>query len=168
MPGEEWRANTVGSCVLSSDTSSETCVILFWNRCVGTVWGVSMSNEDQTTALVAGETLSYQRDGEDYQLPVGTSAWYTWLPTATRFRVRSPLGTFTMRREQAGHKHGAWYWRAYRKHDGKLQRVYVGKGEEVTLQRLHAVARQLFGQGKQKGNAEAEWTHGVLHSVTER
>jgi hypothetical protein len=74
--------------------------------------GMSMSNEDQTTALVAGETLSYQRDGEDYQLPVGTSAWYGWLQTATLFRVRSPLGTFTMRREQAGHKHGAWYWRA--------------------------------------------------------
>src|SRR6266487_1156292 len=115
----------------------------------------SMSKKDQTTALVTGETLIYQRDGEDYQLSVGTSAWYAWLQTATIFRVRSPFGTFTMRREQAGHKQGAWYWRAYRKHDGKLQRVYVGKVEEVTLERLDAVARQLFGQGEQKGNSEA-------------
>ena len=118
-----------------------------------------MSNEVQTTAILEGEMLSYQRDGEDYQLHVGTSAWYAWLQTATLFHVRSPFGTFTMRREQAGHKHGTWYWRAYRKRDGKLHRVYVGKGEEVTLERLNAIARQLFGQGEQKVNSEAEWTH---------
>src|SRR6266566_10161799 len=111
--------------------------------------GMSMSKKDQTTALVVGETLIYQRDGEDYQLHVGTSAWYAWLQTATLFRVRSPFGTFTMRREQAGHKQGTWYWRAYRKRDGKLHRVYVGKGEEVTPERLNAVARQLFGQGEE-------------------
>ncbi len=118
-----------------------------------------MSNEDQNTAIVAGETLIYQRDGERTQLHVGTSTWYAWLQTATLFRVRSPFGTFTMRREQAGHRHGTWYWRAYRKRDGKLHRVYVGKVEEVTLERLNAVARQLFGQGEQKVNSEAEWTH---------
>jgi len=121
---------------------------------------MSMSNEDQTTALVAGETLTYQRDGEDYQLQVGTSAWYAWLQTATLFRVRSSFGTFTMRREQAGHKQGAWYWRAYRKRGGTLQRVYVGKVEEVTPERLNAVARQLFGQGEQQGNSEAARVHG--------
>jgi predicted ATPase/DNA-binding CsgD family transcriptional regulator len=116
--------------------------------------GMSMSNENQTTAIVAGETLIYQRDGEDYQLCVGTSAWYAWLQTATIFRVRSPLGTFTMRREQAGHKHGAWYWRAYRKRGGKLHRVYVGQGEEVTLERLNAVAKQLFGLGEEEVNSK--------------
>ncbi len=60
-----------------------------------------------------------------------------------------------MRREQAGHKQGAWYWRAYRKRGGKLQRVYVGKVEEVTPERLNAVARELFGQAEQKVNSEA-------------
>jgi predicted ATPase/DNA-binding CsgD family transcriptional regulator len=119
-----------------------------------------MSKKEQTTAIVAGERLCYQKDGEDYQLHVGTSAWYAWLQTATLFRVRSPLGTFTMRREQAGHQHGAWYWRAYRKRDGKLYRVYVGQAEELSLQRLSTVARQLFGQGEQQGNAQAEWTQG--------
>ncbi len=118
-----------------------------------------MSKKEQTTAIVAGERLCYQQDGEDYQLHVGTSAWYAWLQTATLFRVRSALGTFTMRREQAGHQHGAWYWRAYHKRDGKLYRVYVGQGEEVTPERLNTVARQLFGQGEQQGNAQAEWTH---------
>jgi hypothetical protein len=114
-----------------------------------------MSKKDQTTAIIAGETLSYQKDGEDYQLPVGTSTWYAWLQTAKLFRVRSPFGTFSMRREQAGHHQGSWYWRAYLKRDGKLQRVYVGKAEEVTLERLNVVARQLFGQTEQQVNSEA-------------
>src|SRR5581483_2318243 len=92
----------------------------------------SMSKKEQTTALVAGERLCYQQDGEDYQLHVGTSAWYAWLQTATPFRLRSALAPFTMRREQAGHQDGAWYWRAYRKRDGKLYRVYVGQSEEVS------------------------------------
>jgi hypothetical protein len=107
---------------------------------------MSMSNEKRTTALVEGETLSYQTDGEHYQLRVGTSAWYAWLRTATSFRVRSPFGTFTVRREQAGNQRGNWYWRAYHKRDGKLHRVYVGTAEEVTLERLRAIAARLSAQ----------------------
>src|SRR5215467_14256232 len=116
----------------------------------------SMSKKDQTTAIVAGERLCYQQDGEVYQLQVGTSAWYAWLQTAMLFRVRSTLGTFTMRREQAGHQHGAWYWRAYRKRGGQLHRVYVGQGEEVTPELLNAVARQLFGQSEEQVSSEGE------------
>jgi predicted ATPase/DNA-binding CsgD family transcriptional regulator len=105
---------------------------------------MSMSNENWTTALVEGQTLSYQRDGERYQLQVGTPAWYAWLRTATRFRVRSPFGTFTVRREQAGNQRGNWYWRAYRKREGRLYRVYLGTAEEVTPERLNTVAARLF------------------------
>jgi LuxR family maltose regulon positive regulatory protein len=50
-----------------------------------------------------------------------------------------------MRRERAGNQRGDWYWRAYRKRDGKLHRIYVGKTGELTLERLDAVARHLFG-----------------------
>jgi LuxR family transcriptional regulator, maltose regulon positive regulatory protein len=102
-----------------------------------------MSNENRTTALVEGETLIYQRDGERSQLRVGTSAWYAWLQTATLFRVRSPFGTFTVRREQAGNQRGNWYWRAYRKREGRLHRVYLGTAEEVTPERLNTVAAAL-------------------------
>src|SRR5438874_2192344 len=111
-----------------------------------------MSNENRTTALVEGETLSYQRDGEHYQLGVGTSAWYAWLRTATIFRVRSLFGTFTVRREQAGNQRGNWYWRAYRKREGKLHRVYVGTAEEVTLDRLRTVAATLAAQDTLTGD----------------
>src|SRR5437868_5828906 len=105
-----------------------------------------MSNENRTIALVEGETLSYQRDGERSQLRVGTPAWYAWLRTATHFRVRSPYGTFTVRREQAGNQRGNWYWRAYRKRKGRLHRVYLGTPEEVTLERLSTVAATLAAQ----------------------
>ncbi len=102
-----------------------------------------MSVEKQATALVEGETLSYQRDGERYELRVGTPDWYDWLQTATSFRVRGPFGTFTVRREQAGNQRGNWYWRAYRKREGRLYRVYLGKAEEVTPERLNTAAAQL-------------------------
>src|SRR5215831_16190297 len=127
--------------------------------------GMSMSKENQTTAILEGETLSYQRDGQHYHLRVGTSAWYGWLQSATRFRVRSPFGTFTVRREQAGHKRGDWYWRAYRKRKGRLHRVYLGKEEELTIDRLHAVAARLSEQDP-AAEAEPEPIQHALHPAT--
>ena len=119
-----------------------------------------MSNENEAPAIVAGETLIYQRNGQDCQLRVGTSAWFGWLQTAMTFRVRSPFGTFTVRREQAGNQRGNWYWRAYHKRNGKLQRVYVGKAQEVTPVRLDAVARELFGQDEHEVSSIAEPAEG--------
>jgi AAA ATPase domain len=119
---------------------------------------MSMSQENQTTAIVQDETLTYQRDGERCQLQVGTSAWYCWLQTARIFRVHSPFGSFTMRCEQAGHGHGDWYWRGYHKRSGKLHRVYVGKAREMTPERLNTVARQLFRQDEEVGNSKPEQT----------
>src|SRR5260370_8456848 len=83
-----------------------TYAILFWDWCVWNRLGMSMSNENQTTALVEGETLSYQRDGEHSQLRVGTSAWYAWLQTATNFLVRGPFGTFPVRPQQPANQPG--------------------------------------------------------------
>src|SRR5207302_1724948 len=138
-----------------------TYAILFWNWCVWNCLGRNMSNENRATALVEGETLSYQRDGEHYQLRVGTSAWYAWLRAATIFRVRSPFGTFTVRREQAGNQRGTWYWRAYRKREGKLHRVYLGTAEEVTLDRLRTIAATLAAQDTITGD-EPEPPQSVL------
>jgi len=124
-----------------------------------------MRKENQTTAILEGGTLSYQRDGQHYQLRVGTPAWYGWLQTATIFRVRSPFGTFTVRRERAGHQRGDWYWRAYRKREGRLHRVYLGKAEELALDRLHAVAAALAEQDT-VDEAESEPIQHALHPAT--
>jgi len=53
------------------------------------------------------------------------------------------MGAFTVRRERKRH---SWYWYAYHKHNGKLHKAYLGKSEEMTLQRLNCVATALAGQ----------------------
>src|SRR5215467_16245412 len=100
----------------------------------------------QTPPIVQGGTLIFQQDGQEQTLLVGTSAWYAWLQTATRFAVHGAWGSYTVRKERAGNKRGEWYWRAYRQRDGKLQRVSVGKTQELTLHRLQAVDARLAGQ----------------------
>jgi predicted ATPase/DNA-binding NarL/FixJ family response regulator len=106
----------------------------------------NMSNHEQAMPVVQDDTLSYQQDGQAYRLSVGTPAWYAWLSAATIFAFRSEVGSFTARKEQAGHKRGGWYWRAYRKRGGKLRRVYVGTSENLTLDRLRTVAATLAAQ----------------------
>jgi hypothetical protein len=81
---------------------------------------MSMSNDDNSTPIVQGQTLLYLSDGRARRVQVGTPAWYAWLESATRFAFRSPFGTFTARKERAGNQRGGWYWRAYRKRGGKL------------------------------------------------
>ena len=95
------------------------------------------------TPTVQGETLVYQQDGQDLLLPLDTAAWFAWLETASTFSFVSEEGRFTARREQAGHKRGGWYWKAYRKQHGKLSSRYLGKSETITLARLQTVAQAL-------------------------
>ncbi len=95
------------------------------------------------TSIVQGDTLVYQQDGHEQTLAVGTPAWYSWLETASTFAFVSDHGTFTARRERSGHKRGGWYWKAYRKQQGKLSSTYLGKPEGLTLDRLNAAAQRL-------------------------
>jgi LuxR family transcriptional regulator, maltose regulon positive regulatory protein len=99
--------------------------------------------ESAMTPTVQGETLVYRQDGQEQVLPVDTAAWFAWLETASTFSFVSETGSLTARREQAGHKRGGWYWKAYRKQHGKLSSRYLGKSETVTLARLQAVAQAL-------------------------
>ena len=95
------------------------------------------------TPIVQGETLVYRQDGQEQVLTVDTAAWFAWLETASTFSFVSEEGSFTARREQAGHKRGGWYWKAYRKQHGKLSSRYLGKSETITLARLQTVAQAL-------------------------
>src|SRR5215469_3607602 len=111
-----------------------------------------MKDENGAMPVVQGETLTYWQDGQDHRLPVGTPAWYAWLHTARSFAFRSVVGTFTARKEPASNKRGGGYWRAYRKRAGTLHRVYLGKAEELTLDRLNAIAAALAGQNAVEGD----------------
>src|SRR6266567_3261141 len=99
--------------------------------------------ESAMTPTVQGETLVYRQDGQEQVLTVGTAAWFAWLETASTFSFVSEAGRFTARREQAGHKRGSWYWKAYRKQHGKLTSRYLGKSETITLARLQTVAQTM-------------------------
>lgn len=70
----------------------------------------------------------------------GSQAWYTWLEQHPAFLFETPLVHFTARKER---RSGGWYWYAYRRHQGKLRTAYLGKSEELTLERLNAVAATL-------------------------
>src|SRR5215831_18547393 len=104
---------------------------------------MNMRDHEKAFLVVQDDTLTYQQGRQDNWLSVGTPAWYAWLSTARTFAFRSVFGTFTARKEQASNKRGGWYWRAYRKREGILHRVYIGKAEEMTLDRLNAVAVNL-------------------------
>src|SRR2546429_2333881 len=84
---------------------------------------------------------------------VGTDAWYTWLMDQhiQSFSFRHPLGTFTARRER---KRQSWYWYAYRKREGRLRKTYLGKTEDLTLERLNAAATILNRQGRNDDAAQ--------------
>src|SRR5258706_9032813 len=99
--------------------------------------------ESAMTPTVHGETLVYRQEGQEQVLTVDTAAWFAWLETASTFSFVSEEGLFTARREQAGHKRGGWYWKAYRKQHGKLSSRYLRKSETITLARLQTVAQAL-------------------------
>jgi predicted ATPase/DNA-binding CsgD family transcriptional regulator len=105
-------------------------------------------------------------DGAEGQLApivVGSSAWYNWLAAESNqsFAFKNHLGKFTARRER---KHQGWYWYAYRKREGKLRKAYLGKTEEMTLERLNAVAVVLAGQST-SNDGPVSYTHGPVESA---
>ena len=71
---------------------------------------------------------------------VGSPAWSDWVIGTTAFYFESPVGTFTARKEL---RSGSWYWYAYRKRAGRLSKLYLGKSEELTNERLAKVAQLL-------------------------
>jgi predicted ATPase/DNA-binding CsgD family transcriptional regulator len=111
-----------------------------------------MSDRRPAPPFIEGQILTYQHGERTQTLVIGTLAWYRWLQTATTFTFTCNQATFTVRREQAGNKRGGWYWRAYHKHTDKLRRVYLGRSQEITPERLSALATYLAKQGRDVEN----------------
>src|SRR5215467_9776550 len=82
---------------------------------------------------------------EGTPIEVGSPRWHDWLADEAHrsFSLRHALGTFTARRERVRQ---GWYWYAYHKSGGKLRKAYLGKAEEITLERLERVTAMLMGQ----------------------
>src|SRR2546429_8403723 len=88
--------------------------------------------ESAMTPTVQGETLVYRQDGQEQVLTVDTAAWFDWVEAASTFSFVSETGSFTARREQAGHKRGGCYSKTYRKQPGKPSSHFLRKSETVT------------------------------------
>jgi LuxR family maltose regulon positive regulatory protein len=71
---------------------------------------------------------------------VGSKAWYAWLSNNKSFVYEGNIGHFTARREI---RRGKSYWYGYRRSDGKLTKLYLGKSEEITLDLLEKNSIQL-------------------------
>ena len=93
-----------------------------------------------TRARIDGATLVAAADAGG-PIRVGTPAWFAWLEDATAFTFTSPCGSFSARKERRSR--GGWYWKAYRTANGTLQKAYLGKLENLTLERLERVAMTL-------------------------
>jgi LuxR family maltose regulon positive regulatory protein len=76
-------------------------------------------------------------------LVVGSPAWFAWLAdeAARSFSFRSPSGAYTARKERR--QRGGTYWVAYRTAAGRQHKVYLGKAEDLTSERLDEAAAAL-------------------------
>lgn len=87
---------------------------------------------DQSTASLSSEAI-----------PIGSDLWFTWLTHHTGFVYEGRSGHFTGRLE---YRRGIGYWYGYRRQNGKLTKLYLGKSEELTGECLEQASAQLSGQ----------------------
>ena len=94
----------------------------------------------------------------DGELPSGSvqldsAGWFAWLAAETTTRFSYPLydrevgyivGFMTVRKERR--QHGGAYWVVYRRLGGHVRKIYLGRSEIVTAQRLQTIACRLRGK----------------------
>ncbi len=95
---------------------------------------------------MTGEKKPIVKDGalQDQKkfIPIGSDSWFEWLSTAKKFSFKHPNGGYVAQCEQRKQKS---YWYAYKRRNGKLHKAYLGKKEELTLERLQEVGDLLAG-----------------------
>jgi hypothetical protein len=116
------------------------------------------------------DSSEYLKIEEGKMLKIGNPKFFEWLdnPDNRSFRfIAGDAGTqsFTARKETSKKGEGD-YWYGYRRVEGKLHKRYIGKREDVTLQRLKDVAVALKSppRPRQKATKTDEVTQEV--SVT--
>ena len=95
---------------------------------------------------VADGLLQASAAGGPAGLAVGSPAWFAWLAedASRSFSFRSAAGAYTARKERR--QRGGAYWVAYRTAAGRQHKVYLGKAEELTPERLAVAAAALAGR----------------------
>src|SRR3712207_5922068 len=97
------------------------------------------------TPYVADGVLHIPGLRGDPEIGVDSASWVAWLtdPVTRSFSYQSPSCKYTARKEYRSR--GGEYWVAYRKRGGKLHKTYLGKAQDVTLERLEDVAAAMAG-----------------------
>ena len=93
----------------------------------------------RATPHITDGILTYRDGMQEHTIAVGSPMWRQWLAaaTTTTFRFEHRLCNFTARRER---KRDGSYWYAYRTRGGALQKAYLGKSTDLTLDRLQEIA----------------------------
>src|SRR4029453_6115308 len=96
--------------------------------------------------FVADGMLQMAAAREAAGVVVGSPARFAWLAgdSARSFSFRSPAGGYTARKERR--QRGGSYWVAYRTVAGRQHKVYLGRGAELTPERLFEAAATLAGR----------------------
>lgn len=82
------------------------------------------------------------------KLQVGGMGWKHWLKTASKFYVKTPAasqGFFCRKDTRAS---GSAYWSAFQRRAGQVARVYIGKDEEVTMEKIKEVSDRMATQAR--------------------
>ncbi|MFZ6026992.1 MAG: LuxR C-terminal-related transcriptional regulator [Chloroflexota bacterium] len=97
--------------------------------------------------LVKGNVLHVAGGKTVEQIYVGSPQWYGWLSASTKFTFENDAGRFIAQCEKRRDK---LYWYAYRRRSGKLSKIYLGKSDELTAERLEETSAVLAGQQVRK------------------
>jgi LuxR family maltose regulon positive regulatory protein len=94
-------------------------------------------------SYVADGLLHVPEPSSEPKIAVGSPSWIAWLtnPATRSFAFRSSSATYTAHKERRSR--GGEYWTAYRRHSGRLRKAYLGKAEDLTLDRLDDAAAVL-------------------------
>ena len=76
-------------------------------------------------------------------IQIGSQAWYDWLTHHQGFIYQKGAGHLDARKEL---RRGIGYWYAYRRRDGKLYKVYLGRSEDLSRECLELASARLAGQ----------------------
>ncbi len=85
-------------------------------------------------------------------IPVGSIFWFEWLSKAKKFSFKYPDGAFTAQQET---RRNTSYWYAYKRRNGKLHKAYLGKTEELTLERLRQAGDYLRDEDSNENSPAA-------------
>lgn len=83
---------------------------------------------------------AYELDHTPFVFPLTDESLRSWLKLIDAFHLETRAGhSLTMRKETK--QRGSKYWVAYKRVSGKLRKLYVGDGSNITLIRLEEIAR---------------------------